>query len=55
MVTKGGEWGRGNWMKVGSKQKLQIFSYKTSARVVLHNIINTINTAVCYIEKLLKE
>ena len=34
---------------VEGSQKVQIYSYKISARDVMYNLINIINTAVCYI------
>ena len=48
VVSKGGGGVRGNLMKVVDRYKLPVKRQK-SPRGVMYNVINIINTAVCYI------
>ena len=43
-------WGerKGNWMKAVKRHKLPVIR-KVNTRDVMHNMINMIHTAVCYI------
>ena len=43
--------GRGNWMKAVEKYEIPVIS----TRDVMYNMINIMNTAVCYAEKLLRK
>lgn len=50
-----GGWGQGNWELDEDSQKYKLPVIKqVSTRDVTYNMINTINTAVCYIQKLLR-
>ena len=46
-VTRGRGWGKGELDEGG--QKVQTCSYEINTRDVMYNMINIINTAVCYI------
>ena len=48
--------GSGGWKQELDEgdQKIQTSNYKINIRVVIYNMINRINTAVCYIGKLLR-
>ena len=46
MVTRGGEW-EDQELDEGS-QKAQTRSYKINTKDMMYNIINVINTSVCY-------
>ena len=48
VIRGGGGSGKGNWMKVVKRYK------RIGTRDVTFNMINIINTAVCYISKLTK-
>ena len=50
MVTRVGVGGRGNWMKVDKKHRFPVIRFSViSTRDVMYNLINMINTVVCYI------
>ena len=48
VVTRGRGWGRGNWMKAVKMYKLPVIR-QISTRDIMCNMINIINTAICYI------
>ena len=51
VVMRGG--GKGNWIKAVKRYKLPVIK-EVSTSNVMYNMINTINTAICYKSKLLK-
>ena len=54
MVTRGRKQGKGKSAEGRERHKLPVIR-QMSTRDVMHDMINTTNTAICYIRKLLRE